>query len=333
MVLIDANTAQVNRDFADADAGITSATEDTHGGWYVAGGFTHIGKAERPGLSRLRRDGSVDNSFNPDLPKGIVRSVVTSGESVIVSTDSTVVALEAHTGKRMWTMALAASSLAIGNDVLYVSGPFKKVGRVNREAVAAISISTGKLTAWNISGWGNIPPEVNSVTVADGVVYIGGSFAHIGTVSDPCDIAGVDSKNGRTIWVPKVAPTCSVGINVERVLVSHDEILVGSYHGGFLSFDIRTSEIARWSKRIHGSAYPFAVSGRTIYLGGVNGTLSGNFRGVGKQAVNNLAAIVLPNGRLKHWHPKLGKCVDVNDIAVSGHKVLVVGRFSKSSCD
>jgi hypothetical protein len=87
-----------------------------------------------------------------------------------------------------------------------------------------------------------------------------------------------------------------------------------------------------WSSEIDGTALPFAASGNTVYLGGRPGSLPGGFHGVGGKVVNNLAAVTLPSGRLKNWHPKLGRCVYVSDIAVSGRKVLVAGSFNSRSC-
>jgi outer membrane protein assembly factor BamB len=337
LVLIDAETGKVDRSFPDANDTVVSAIVDKHGGWYVAGRFTHIGDVKSRWLAHLNGDGTLDSAFAPDLPAGTIAvyPITASGNVVYANTGSNIAALDAKTGRRIWAISVVgATGLALGNGVLYVGGISTRIDGAHREAVAALDPSTGKPTPWSVRGWGSFSPTISPIFVADGAVYLGGNFTQIGGVRDSCDVAAVSAKMGHTIWVPKKTGPCGTGSDVENVIVSHGQVLVGRYHGGFLSFDIHTGRVLPWSNEIQGAAFPLAVSGNKVYLGGHPGTLSGSFSGVGRKRVNNLTAVVLPSGVLTSWRPKLGKCVYLYAIAVSGRKVLAAGSFSSpSSCD
>jgi hypothetical protein len=342
LVLIDAKTGKVDRSFPDTGGGlyrgdVTGVIADGHGGWYIAGGFARVGGVKRPGLAHLNRDGTLDRRFVPDLPKGSVgvQSVAFGDNSVYANTVFSVIAVNAKTGKHRWSTRVGPiDGIAYGYSGLYIGGSITKVDGVHRRAVAALDPSTGKPKPWRVGGWGGeFPPTVSPIAIANGNVYLGGGFTRIGGVPVSCDVAAVSAETGRTTWVPKKQGACSGGSDVESIIVSHGQVLTGSYHGGFVAIDIHTGRVLPWSHTFDNAAYPLAVSGNTVYFGGRPGSLPGGFSRVGGKAVNNLAAVVLPSGKLKNWHPKLAKCVYVADIAVSGRKVLVAGGFTNRSCE
>jgi outer membrane protein assembly factor BamB len=342
LFLIDTKTGKADRSFPDADEPPIRAVSDGRGGWFIAGNFSRIGRVRRPGLARLNSNGMLDDSFVPDLPKKASGVLVAVAGKVVyadyakqsgVSTAFGIVALDASTGRRLWLTRASGGigEIDYGNGVLYVVGIFSKIGGVARHSVAALNPANGKPTAWKVQG--RSLPSVNAVTVARKAVYLGGDFTEIAGRKTTCGVAAVSPKTGRTIWVPSRKAKGHFGgctQDVDSIIVSHGQVLVGSKE--FASFDLRTGLILPWSKRVFNIAYPYAISGKTVYLGGDNGYL---FRVDGKR-VNDLAAISLPSGKLTNWRPKLGRfgrCVSVFDLAVSGRKLLATGGFSRHSCD
>jgi len=106
---------------------------------------------------------------------------------------------------------------------------------------------------------------------------------------------------------------------------------------GFAVFDARTARQIPWRKRVSGDMSTFTASGNTVYLGSSyanNGArLYGRgFSKVGGKPVNNLASVMLPEGKFTNWRPNAGRCTEVSSMAASGRKLLAVGRFSPRPC-
>jgi len=123
------------------------------------------------------------------------------------------------------------------------------------------------------------------------------------------------------------------------MLVTHGQVLLGGSTGGFAVLDAHTARSLPWPKNLiqkgnagtgYGSAYAFASSGDTIYLGA---TSSAPFNRAGGRPANNLASVVLPSGKFTNWRPDSGRCTSVGEIAVSGREILAGGRFSDTPCD
>ncbi len=339
-VLVDAKTAEVFYPPDVRGGSVDSVVADGHGGWYIAGSFTRIGKVKRPGLAHLNPDGTLDHAFMPDLPAGTApggfgaitfgaNSVFAAGGSSSRS-GAVVFALDSRTGRRRWSTWNSGFPLAFSSGVLYAGWSSDKI-------VAALDPATGKPTAWSVRGW-SPEPGVGAIAVANDAVYLGGSFTRVGGVRVSCGVAAVSAKTGKTIWVPNKARACVAGPNIGAMVVSGGQVLTaGDANQGFVSIDLRTGDILPWSKSI-GKVRPLAASGSTVYLGGIpsardplNPNPSG-FWNVGKTRVDNLAAISLPDGTLENWFPKLGKCDSVWAAAVSGQKVLLAGDFTPRSC-
>ncbi|MGA9761101.1 MAG: PQQ-binding-like beta-propeller repeat protein [Gaiellaceae bacterium] len=331
-VLVDAKTGKVSYPPDARGGSIESAVTDGHGGWYIGGLFTRIGRVKRPYLAHLKADGTLDRSFVPDLPAGTIaggfNSIAFGANTIFAAvgsssgTGAAVIALDGRTGRRRWSTWNSGFPLAYRSGVLYV-------GWYSDKIVAALDPQTGKPTAWKVRGWSS-EPLVSVITVAKGAVYVGGEFAKIGGIDVPCSVAGVSAKTGKVIWVPRKINACSTDFEIDSLVVSHGQVLTRVVHdfssARFVSIDVKTGKILPWSNEI-GDADPLAASGNTLYLGA-----SGGFSNVGKARVNNLAAITLPSGTLENWSPNLGKCVSVGAAAVSGQNVLIAGHFAPRTC-
>jgi outer membrane protein assembly factor BamB len=342
LALVDAKTGKIDSYLPDPDSQEpTSVVSDKKGGWYVSGSFTHIGEMTRNGLAHLSRDGVVDPAFVPDLPGEVDPGNIFLHGRVLFLADISkgVFALDARSGKRLWHTSVRGDDpvfgLAFGNGVLYVGGAFGRIGGVARSGIAALDPTTGKPTPWRVRLTSDFGPVVTSVVVANGLVYFGGDFSTVNGLKRELDLAAVSPRTGRpATWAPREKDitwnTNDEGFyEVHDILVSHNQVLVGSSHGGFAAFDARSARGLPWSARIVGYAFPLALSGDTAYLGG--NTDHGFTRAGGKSA-NNLVSVVLPEGRFTSWRPDLGRCTDVYAMVAYGGKVLVAGYFSEKGC-
>ena len=339
LALVDANTGAVDRGFPDANCAPYSAIADGGGGWYIGGCFSRVGKVLRPGLAHLRSDGNVDTAFAPTLGrKHVVQILVRRDRVVYAGGDFGVIALDAKTGKRLWSSAIGGervNGLAFEKGILYVSGSFERIGGVASNGLAALDSRNGEPTEWRVAvtelapGWKKPEPAFGfgPIAVGGGAVFITGLFSSVYGVDRPLGIAAISPRTGRpTAWSPNHGNEPD---DAYSILATHGQVLVGGKFG-FAVYDAHTGRDLRWRNHLSGSsavATEFAVSGDTVYLGA--GTGYAGFNRAGGKRVNNLAAVRLPEGTFLNWRPILGRCVDVSAIAVSGSKVLVGGVFSQ----
>ncbi|HEY5478267.1 MAG TPA: PQQ-binding-like beta-propeller repeat protein [Gaiellaceae bacterium] len=222
LVLIDAKTGAVDTDFPDAygGSGAYLVTADGRGGWYVGGDFTRVGDDSRKVLVHLRSDGSLDPNFKLAVPRRVfaagnylLSELLFRGGVVYIAGDIGshgelgVAALDSRTGERLWWTRIKPwdsqiNDLAFGGSVLYVSGPFTRVGDVSRTAIAALDPRTGKPTAWRIRltypSYMTIA-AVGPVAVGGGKLFFYGDFARINGVRGESGLAAIDLRTGSPI--------------------------------------------------------------------------------------------------------------------------------------
>jgi outer membrane protein assembly factor BamB len=325
LVIIDAKTGAIDVSIPDA-RGALSAISDTRYGWYVGGGFNRVGSTERNALAHLNSEGNLDGAFVPDMPKHDLVYAILLHRNVLFAACNTlgVIAFDARTGKRLWrvpTRGGRVQSLSYWKGILYVGGAFERIGHVRRSGIAAIDVATSKVTPWRVK----TSAIVASVVVWKDVVYFGGMFDSVGGEKRPLGLAAVSARTGRPIaWVPKRKGAAGGIASVDKIFVTHGQVLAGSVVSGFAAFSARTGVALQWPRRLEGSAWVFDASGSTVYLGGI---ADAPFNRAGGKPAHSLASVVLPEGRFTNWRPNLGLCPGLYGLAVSGRKVLAVGSF------
>jgi trimeric autotransporter adhesin len=93
---------------------IERVISDGAGGWYIAGGFSHVAGVARAELAHILPDGTLDLDFAP-APGGAVRAMLLDGAT------------------------------------LYVGGDFSSIGGQSRNYLAALSATTGNATSFDPS--------------------------------------------------------------------------------------------------------------------------------------------------------------------------------------
>jgi hypothetical protein len=349
LYIINAKTGAIDESFPDIDienyVGVKAAISDGSGGWYIAGTFRRVGKVSRNGLARLRSDGSLDPEFAPRLPKGtwvgaIIRrgSVVyvetsPSGSSTGISIVPAVAAFDATSGRKLWQTPTnefeiypPGGGLVFANGTLFVGGNFSKIAGVQRSGLAALDPKTGEPTSWRVhlASGRKTEGEVYAMSIENGVIYYSGFFKGTKTYREARSpgLGAISVRTGKpTPWNPEFTGELE---EATAILATHGQVLAGG--NGSAVFDARTGRIVPWYKSLRYHANAFAVSGNTVYLGafpidGSNGLLTR----VGGKRVHNLAAVILPSGKVTNWRPILSPIPYVRALAVSGQNVLVCG--------
>lgn len=191
---------------------------------YVGGNFTSIGGASRNCLAALDAATGLATAWNPSpsgisVPCGDVSAIAPAGGVVYVGgayqniggqARFNLAAVDATTGNATaWNpnpsgappAAPNVTSLAVSGGVVYAGGQFTTIGGQPRARLAALDAATGNATAWNPSPGPSLP-LVNALTVAGGVVYVGGNFTSLGGASRS-SLAALDATTGAaTAWNP-----------------------------------------------------------------------------------------------------------------------------------
>jgi len=335
LYIINAKTGAVDQNFPDLE--VSTVVSDGSGGWYIGGCLSCVSGVNRDGLARLRNDGSLDPEFAYRLPKGTVvmsivhhENVVYAGEGKANSSIKIVAAFDATSGRKLWQVranapdyVFSGGGLAFADGKLFVGGNFSRVAGVPRSGLAALDPGTGKPTSWHVhlASERETKGQVNAMSVENGAIYYSGFFKGTETYRENKGLGAISIRTGRpTSWNPE--PTNDLD-EATAILATHGQVLAGG--NGFAVFDARSGRVVPWYKHLTRNANAFAASGNTVYLGASPNDGSGILTRAGGKRVHNLAAVVLPSGRVTNWRPMPSPIPYVRALAVSGQNVLVAG--------
>lgn len=285
---------------------VRTAISDGSGGWYLGGGFTHVGGAARAGLAHVLAGGTVDPNFAPSI-EGI-----------------------AH-GASVFTLALSGSTL-------YVGGGFFGINGEGRTGLAAIKTTDGSLESWNPA----TPSNIYALMVNEGTLYVGGSFAEM--AGHPREnLAAFKTANGElTSWAPQAHAITNGSIAIASLAAQGTTIYAagafdqvnGAERSGFAALD-STGSLTTWNPAAGGCnneptlgvGSALVATPSTIYIGGC-------FTTVGGQSRHSLAAVDPTTAAATTWNPGIGQegftSSRISDLAVSGSTLYVVGAFSEA---
>jgi hypothetical protein len=213
----------------------------------------------------------------------------------------------------------AVYSLALSGTTLYMGGVFQNVNATKKPWLAAVSTTTGVLTAW--------APDLDGPVYAMGIsgttIYIGGQFFTINTVMRAY-LAALDLTVGTlTAWDPEPDNfVWAIAFGPSTVYAGGDfsSVASGATTRNGVAAWTTTGTLTSWNPNVNGTVLSLAVSGATVYLGG-------SFNQIGANTTrNNLAAISASTGNPSSWNPNLNDAVLA--IAVNGTSVLAGGDFT-----
>lgn len=313
---------------------------------YVGGQFSSIGGINRNGIAAVEAGSGLVLAWNPGLfsPPTSVTGIAISGSTAYVcggfteiggQSRKSIAALDATTGAATsWEPKVQngfVNALAVSGSTVYAGGSFTGVGGVERNNIAAINVATGMPTSWNPSvehlGGGGV--GVRALALSGLMVYIGGSFSHVGGQSRN-NLAAVHKSTGTvSSWNPDV-----FGGDVHALAVSGGSVYaggsfwriggtgIGSVERRYLAaIDASTGNATGWDPQPNHFVYAMALSptGSHLYIGGL-------FTNIGGSTRNYLAQFSTISGGFTAWNPVVGHAVYA--IAVSGPTVYVGGDFS-----
>ncbi len=257
---------------------------------YIGGDFTSIAGVARNNIAALDAATGTVTSWNPGA----------TGEF----------------GPGMGVLALAVS-----DGTVYTGGTFTGFAGQTRNRIAALDSVTGAATSWNpnANGW------VYALAVSGGTVYAGGYFTNIGGQARQY-MAALDATTGAaTSWHSDAnGAVFALAAGVGMVYAGGNfSSIGGEIRNRIAALDAATGTATSWnpgaSGSLPGGVYALALSGGTIYAGGVFSTIGG-------QARSNIAALDAATGTATSWDPEANAAV--RSLAVSGGTVYAGGDFT-----
>ena len=334
---------------------------------FAGGFFTSIGGSTRNNIAALDATKWNALAWNPNADSAVY-SLAVSGTSVYAAGNFTsvggivrnhIAALDATTGNpTVWNPNAdsVVRSLAINGTTIYAGGNFTKVGGEVRNHVAALDASSGKPITWNP----NADSTVYSLLVNGSTVYAGGGFTSIGGQSRS-GIAALDATTGNAlVWTPNAigsftgiafclhdffhcfsahySPAVySIALSGTTVFIGGDFSLDGQTRSCIAALDATTGNALAWNPNVYDPplvfgdttyyadfVYSLAVSGTTVYAGG-------DFKTIGGQSRNYIAALDTRTGNATVWNPNASVCygcapVPVYSLVTSGTTIYAGGN-------
>ena len=221
-------------------------------------------------------------------------------------------------------------ALAFADDVIYAGGHFSEIGEHARRRLAAID-TEGKVTDWSIFvDGGPVPVNVFALTVADGIIYVGGTFTSVSD-HERRRLAAIDTAGKVTAWNP--LPGSPRFDSIHTLTTANGVIYAGGarYYASeatrpassLVAIDTE-GELLDWDPGIYsdrineGGVHAVAVADGVVFAGG-------DFTSLGGQTRNHLAAIDI-DGNLTGWNPDASDRVSA--LAVADSVVYVAGGGS-----
>ncbi len=263
---------------------VSEIVNDGVGGWVAVGAFTSVDGIPMPGFVRLTPDRRVDPRFRVVAPPGSI------------------------------------SHVAVAHGRIYIAGSFRSINGEPRGGLAALSASTGALTAW-ARGFDTGGRFVRALSASSTAVYVSAPFS---ATSLPPRLWGLDASSGellfgRSVTVTAIAASSTRvylgGVGFARPVWAVDPITGNdsdwSVAYRFLRLDSTTGEYT--------SIYTMLLDGGRLYFGGALRTDDGRV---------GLAAADAATGARAAWNPQTGVSF-VADIRRIGPAITVVGTGSE----
>ncbi len=317
--------------------GIVAAIAAQSDGSVVVGGlFSSINNVPRNNIARLKPDGSVDMTWNPNADQE-VRALAVSASTIYVGGNFSSIggqpraflaAIDANSGQATgWNPAPnlpSVEALAISDDrnTVYAGGFFTQIGALPRNYIAAIDAASGVATSWNPGTNG----YVRGLTLNGNVLYAIGNFTLVaGQARTQIARFNGDGTLDAT-WnpAPDNAAVKALVVTAGTAFVGGQFLHIGGQPYAYLAaLDASAGSSGAslpWNPVSHSDVYAIAVAGSVVYVGGT-------FAQIGGQTRANIAAIDASSGLATGWNPMAGGTV-VYTIAVVGARVYVAGDFT-----
>ena len=278
---------------------------------YAGGSFTTIGVTTRNRVAAIGTDGVLSTTWDPNA-NSTVSALAISGSTVyaggnftrigVTNVRNRLAAIGTNGTLASWNPSTnpngSVSALAISGSTVYVAGYFTLINNINRNRLAAIG-TDGNLTTWNPNANNN----VYALAINGSTVYAGGDFTNLCTAPSSC--------TGQIV---------SPALNVTRNRLA----AIGT--DGTLS--------TTWNPNVNSTVSALAISGSTVYAGGIflnlcasPSSCTGQIVSPAINVTRNRLAAIGTNGILSTtWDPNANNSVTA--LAISGSTVYAGGAFT-----
>ncbi len=306
---------------------------------FIGGGFTTINLAARKNVARLNADGTVDQTWAPNVASVSLSEIeVTPGGTAYVgglASSSGALAKVSADGAvdAAWAPAVdgTVDALHLDGDQLYVGGTFTTIGGAAIARAARVSAAS---PATVDETWQPMPNAPVAAIVRSGdAIILGGSFSSLaggGTTTSAVGLAkvGVDGQIAAG-WAPTLTRIGRGQVVVNALAAQDGWIYVaapakfGTTSVSYLARLSASGQVdADWNPGFTGVVNAVVATPDSIYAGGIFGAVGGSVRSFLARLSTSTPATVDPD-----WAPA-AKGTQVLGIAVRGTAVAVGGAFS-----
>lgn len=305
---------------------------------YAGGSFTSIGGQPRNYLAALDAGLATATAWDPNADAS-VNIIALSGNTLYAGGNFVTIggqvrkylaAIDITTGiVADWNPNpdQQINGLAVSGNTIYAGGLFTSIGGQPRRLLGAVDVATGSATAWDPNPDG----VIYALEVSGDTVYAAGRFTSIGGQSRN-SLAALDAATGTaTVWDPDVdgGSVYAIAISGSTIYAGGDFFIIGGQpRNNVAALDVN-GDLSAWNPsatRDYGQpvgVYALAISGNTVYVGGLFDYVDGQSRG-------NLAAVDAVTGKPSAWNP-IAYAGGVGVLVVSGGTLYVGGGFSDVS--
>ena len=218
-------------------------------------------------------------------------------------------------------------ALAVGSTNVYLGGGFTALHSDLRTRLGAVSSTTGATASWTATVAGFFAPDVRSVVLQGGNVYVGGRFTSANT-EQRSNLAAFNAGTGAlTSWDPD-PPGFNIAIqhldgDGSSLLTSGEfEAIGGAERHHLAAIDLATGQVLPFNPDLDDGVNALAVQGGTLYA-------AGTFQHVGGGATirHNAAAFDTTSGQPTAFDPNTAD--EVFAVAPAGGTVFLGGGFSQ----
>jgi hypothetical protein len=289
-------------------AGVVYAITQIDDVTYIGGRFASVDGTPRANVAAIRRDGSLDASWNPSTD-GIVYALAAAsdGSKVFLGGEFTTVGGTTHpriaavtpdSGSLVQGWSTTANSNAVraltadGADRLYVGGNFGRLGGKAVPRLAAVSQATGAVdTAFAPNP--NATVRALALTDDGSRVYAGGGFSLIGGASRPgaAELSTVDGS--ATAFAPSDG-----GVVISMDVTPSGRLFFGTTSNRTWAYDPADGGTPEYRVRTGGDVQAILALDDEVYIGG-------HFNTLPEAKLNRLALASFDpaNGAPTTWNP------------------------------
>jgi len=330
-----------------------------HGGTlYVGGAFHHVNGEPRDHIAAIDLATHRVLPWRPD-PDDVVYVIKPFRDRVFFGGAFTTVGGQTRDYAAAWDLAADRLSawaprpdatvlcIEVVDSTVVLGGHFRFFpGGVDRRLLASVSISDGTLQAWapRVFRLKDIVldggPRVSALYVRDSLLYIGGSFDHVGDL-ERNSLACVNLRTGQpTGWDPHAKWYYAYDLPLVRGFSASGSLLyvagqfaeiggrdfglIGQYdHVGFaVALDLATGAATGFDPRVDHDVYAIASDGQRIAIGGEFALAWDWVHRTG------IAAFDLKRGALTSWDPQLNGLV--YEMCIQGRTLYISGDFTRA---